>query len=376
MDVIFDNITNDWIIFQAIIANIIIIPFLLQLRINKNSRTIRFSGTILSSGVIFILLLCFCLFATYDGDYFSYYNNFKLLSINPTTVTGMEEIYAYIVKYRIVDDYIYFRLIVWGGGLLLYWLSFCRLKINTPIIWTIFTATTLLNVAYIRAILGMGCLLYGYTFLVKPFRYKILSYIIGLGIIFISYFFHKSMFILIGCSIISLLPFNKWMIVLSVASFPIVCAIAIQVVIASIDTEQAGLNYLQSEVVNGGLGVKIYEYLRAVVVFGCMAILFIKLYKKNLTKIQTHFVVLGYMVLFTYMLFIFIFKSAGMGGQYLCDRIFVMIFTIFPILYYIIYKDSKYPRLVAIGLYVATIALNYRLIYSYYLQGLGLGINA
>ncbi len=357
--------------------NLIVLPFMLQLGVNFKNKTIVYPKVYFSPGIIFFILLIFCLFASYDGDYWSYYSNYKQLKINYEIQVGMEEVFAYIIGYRLVDSYLYFRFVVWGGGLLLYWLSFKRLGINSSLIWLIFTATTLLSIAYIRAFLGMGFALYGYTYLIKPSRYKILSYIFGLSIVGASFFFHKSMFVIILCLLLSLLFSRKWALIASAVCFPVACKVAMLLVIATLtsDTDVDGMNYLEADSVNRGLGIRLSDFMRFLFVTICLGSLIIKAFKNKLTDQIKKCTFCAYYIFYMYCVFYAAFELNGMGGAYLCDRIFVMLFTIFPILFYNFFKGSKRPLLVVLCLWLATLAFNYRLIYSYYLQSLNMGMN-
>lgn len=150
-----------------------------------------------------LLFLFFLLFAFDSGDYYHYYN-----SVTENDYHAMEDVYGAIGS-LVNNNYILFRLIVWGGALLLFMRTAKRLKLDVN--RTVF----LLFVAYIsifdyaRASLAMSIFFLGISYIIKPIKKRVLSFIIGILLIGVSVYFHTSIVVAIIASIIILLPINK-----------------------------------------------------------------------------------------------------------------------------------------------------------------------
>ena len=137
----------------------------------------------------FLFILFFCLFAIYDGDYFSYKDIYGWL------LTGhskhMEDVYAEIAQ--ISPTYTIFRIYIWGTALLVFYLFTKRLKLNSNLCFFFLCSMFLPLFAYGRVSFGFAVAFLGISFLIKPMRNRFVSYIIGLALLFGSMFLHKSM---------------------------------------------------------------------------------------------------------------------------------------------------------------------------------------
>lgn len=150
------------------------------------------------AGIICIFL--FCLFSFWGTDWFHYQEIFLQIKEYSKTSTNIEFIYIYLIK-NICPNYIVFRLIIWGTGLLLIHLTISRLKINAPLTWFFFGTIFIPLYAYARVSLAIAIMIYGAILLCRPFEHhRIISYTLGFFLICISYFFHKSA--LIGISVL------------------------------------------------------------------------------------------------------------------------------------------------------------------------------
>lgn len=157
-----------------------------------------------------LLIITACI----DGDWFSY----REMVYNYDFIVGAynhgEPIYAYIIRF-IHNNYLLFRIIVWGGALGITCLTFYRfgVNINTAVFFLI--AVFLVKFNYSRATLGMASYFLGLSFLLKPGKSNIfIRFIIVVFCFWGGYEFHHSIILLIFVTIVAYLPMEKPYVVL------------------------------------------------------------------------------------------------------------------------------------------------------------------
>ena len=147
-----------------------------------------------------LLILIFCIYPAWGGDYFHYRESF--FSIKQNGYTNMEIPYQYIIK-NIADTYFQFRLMVWGVALLLLYYTQKSLPVPLVLCSVIFCLLFLPRFSYARVSLAMSMTYFGLVVLLN--KKTRINYIIGFAIIGASYFFHKSALFGIAVSVISFL---------------------------------------------------------------------------------------------------------------------------------------------------------------------------
>lgn len=175
------------------------------------------------------LILLYFVFAMNDGDWFHLYNLFQDSSFRAKDVcdvssqsAGLEPVYVYIAK-LVGYNYILFRFIVWGGTALFSYLLGKRLGVNRSLYLFFFIIIALDIFSFQRGSLAMALGFYGFSYLIKPLeKKKLLSFLVGLFLIYVSTYFHKSAFFLIPVFLFSFLRYNKRTIMLMVALLPFV----------------------------------------------------------------------------------------------------------------------------------------------------------
>ena len=148
--------------------------------------------------LLLILVFLFVLTPAYANDFYGY------MILVKTYESGLEnfhleKIYEYIIIF-VKNNYLFFRVIVWGGALLIYIVLVDLYKL-CPIKGLFFLFLLFIPIfAYARATLAMSCYYLGLSiFLLKP---KGIMKYCGLVILLFSYAFHKSMLLMI-----TLVPF-------------------------------------------------------------------------------------------------------------------------------------------------------------------------
>lgn len=143
------------------------------------------------------LSVCFAMvllavIAFHGDDWFHYADSVRQMRIDTMGDTNLEPIYYFIVQF-IHQNYILFRIVVWGIAYILLWNTVKRLKIEISCFNFIFIICFLTTFNYARASLAMAVFFCGYSFLVKPTENKRhISILLGLLLMMSSLFFHKS----------------------------------------------------------------------------------------------------------------------------------------------------------------------------------------
>lgn len=135
---------------------------------------------------IIVTLFVFSLFSFYNTDWFHYQSLYE--PMKKDLFTHVEPVFYFIAQ-NLSFDYISFRMIVWGGGLLIVILSIKKLPLNYGLTLFLFALISLPKYSYSRVSLSMALIFMGMIVYQKAkFLYKILGGLI-LGC---SFFFHKS----------------------------------------------------------------------------------------------------------------------------------------------------------------------------------------
>ena len=165
-----------------------------------------------------LVTIIFCTFAYYVGD-FPHYAVYHKECLNSSTTIHLEPIYFWLIK-NIPHSYLLWRLVVWGGAIIVWVMIYKRIKFPAKYACIIMTLILLYYYSAPRQILGFEILFYSLTFIYYTKKNKFLSYSLAIVGIYISLFFHKSMIMYVLFIIIALIPFNKISFIASVLFFP------------------------------------------------------------------------------------------------------------------------------------------------------------
>lgn len=186
--------------------------------------------------------LVYCLFAFCDGDYFHYKQGF-LDYKEGYELYSLEEIYLKILEFS--PFYLIFRLIVWGMALLLLYFSAKLLGVWNSIFIYCFVSFSLVLFSYARVSLAVAIAVLGLSMILTRKSFNI---IIGLCLCFCSYFFHKSVFIILCFLPFVGIPIGKKQAIFLICSIPILIYIINQFLVDYILTLEIGEK--QQNVVN------------------------------------------------------------------------------------------------------------------------------
>lgn len=181
---------------------------------------------------LFCGLLLFALTSFVGADFFHYYEFMHEYrgQVFGDQELGLEAFYQYLISF-IDGNYFLFRLVVWGGSLLL--ITYATRKYGANLYHTLFLilAGFIITFSYARATLAMAVFSVGAVIISiaseRKIKRRILPTIIGLIIIACSMYFHRSM---LPMFVISLgwvcLPWKKQIAKYSLWLFPIFVAIS------------------------------------------------------------------------------------------------------------------------------------------------------
>lgn len=185
-------------------------------------------------GILLALFLCLIkyLFPMGGSDFYAYKvfvetSGYTDISTIPQYYLHYEKVYYAIINI-VHNDYFLFRLVVWGGALLLYWLTAKRLGLDKSTFAFYLGICIVPLTAVSRVCLAYAIGFWGFSLLVKPITRKgsnTFSFILGAALIIASVLFHRSAILLLVILPLSLINFNKRTIWLLALAFPIIAVV-------------------------------------------------------------------------------------------------------------------------------------------------------
>jgi hypothetical protein len=234
-------------IFVYIVSILVAKP---QITYNNPQRNNVKKGTI----AFFILLMINSVFAFWSADTYHSWEGFIFANqYQSFEILGYEQYYNWVAT-AVGNDYFLWRACIWiPACLFMYWIAKRLDLLNRNFLVAMLLFGSFL--AYTRGMFGHTMLLLGAVLFVDK-KSNTLTKIIGLAIVCVSYYFHKSMYINIIFAVLALFPFGKKTIVASLIAFPFLTTIASSLinVIVSGQTDMA----LGEGV--GGVGDRTYLY--------------------------------------------------------------------------------------------------------------------
>jgi len=324
---------------------------------------------------LWCFILIFSIAAFYDGDFYHY--KFIVQNFNIIFLPHLEKIYIHIILF-VNNNYLLFRLIVWGGALLITSFVFKRLNLGNLYLYIyVFFILYIIRFAYVRAALAYAFYFFGFSFLIKQYSNKCLSYILGLSLIYISSYFHNSAILLVAMTLLLIVPLNKKTLLLTIVLLPSIYTLFDDFFNYLLTQDNLGTNGIVSKKINGyteggEIERSVRQYLmllgETITFYGYFIYILVLYYKNNhedIILVSCFKIVMG--VLFI-AFFLFIL---GTGSQYLFPRIMEMVYIPMVIIICRSYelgllKQVNLKNILYIGFFVSTV----NLLYSTYLTTL------
>lgn len=192
--------------YCAVLFFLIILPYW------KRCTTLPINANNSKAGLFAILITFFAVTACYTGDFFGYK---ALVEIYEAGLQGfhLEPVYQYLIL-LIHNNYVLFRIVVWGGAVLCIVRTAKILNIN--ILLTLYIVFLLFTTqfCYARATLAMAVYFLGLSvFLTGRETKRAYVIILGLALLMCSFLFHNSMIVVIALTLFCFLPITKKTIV-------------------------------------------------------------------------------------------------------------------------------------------------------------------
>lgn len=186
-----------------------------------NTNTISSNNS--SKGFVIFLIGFFIVTHCSEGDFFNMqigvYDYWEMKGHTYDIVK--EEIYSKIALF-VQGNYFLFRIIVWGGAFVLFCLTAKRMRVSVYHAAVLLIITHSLIFSYARCTLAMAIYFFGLSFLCRPFKFKLLSYALGILLIFYSLEFHTSAIFMAIMTFMIFLPINRWSLILILILIPFV----------------------------------------------------------------------------------------------------------------------------------------------------------
>ena len=123
----------------------------------------------------------------------------------------LEDFYLWLIDVC-QKNYLLWRITIWGTALLLILYTSNRLGLDKRYVFFVFFLSYIHIFNYARVSLACAVYYCGLSFIIKPGRSRIISYLIGIAMIWCCQFFHTSAYVLIALTLLVIVPFNRYTI--------------------------------------------------------------------------------------------------------------------------------------------------------------------
>lgn len=318
-----------------------------------------------------LLIIAYCTFGFSDRDFFHYQALYEeIVKHGPE---HMEPVYIWLIDV-LPKNYYVWRFTVWGAATLSTLWTFRRLRLETKTLVCIFTLYFLVVLSIMRGNLGLGLCFLGFTFIVKPIKYqKLWSYILGMGLIISSYFFHKSMFVTLMALAVTPFRLKKWQVIILLLLFPLLVMYVadwLQLFIASagdeggeLDSLAIGARYAEAEASETNIFGMLSKFLQYTPIVGSLSLVtyHVTFRRERLPKYIYVFYIYWFAV--TYVSFLFFFQNTS---NWLFIRFMFMSYIPMIIVLTWFYSNRKATGLMKFFLVMILLYNIYKLCYEFY----------
>lgn len=362
------------IFIQIFIYVLACLPFFSSIKYKKQILYVK--STQNYKKCVICLGLLFCIFATYDGDWYHYYD---IIVSKTSAIENLENIHTWIIDNICGGVYLWWRLLIWGGIFIFYYLALKKINENNLITWSCLVIMTILQISTGRVYLGIAILFYGFCCLLPSNKKtKRSDFVKGICFISLSTLFHKSIFIYLIAAIFAFINFNTKFLLASLLAIPVIIKIffsVLSIYIGDLEGTNSAVRYLEDETLDNGIGLKLYSYPFRFLIYILILLSYLAIQKfKNFTNYLSNKRIWQYCynVLYIYMIVYGALTMNGIGSASISNRVFIGLYIPLPILTSKLIQN-KYKTKFIIPILIVFFAIStYRLIYAYYTQKVGL----
>lgn len=352
---------------------LLVMMFLLM----RKATSYPFKVNYLNRRFTIFLSFVFVLFSFWGADWFHY------LELYPSIKNGdtghMESVYVYIAQ-NLSVNYLTFRFVVWGTGLILIYILFRHLSISCDLLILMFSSIWIIWFSYARVSASMSFAFISLLCLIKPGRSKLISYSLGILFLFLALLFHKTGFFAVICVMLTWLSFKlSPYAFLSFVVLGMIVAIyfsptVLNNLVDSVDSEEGmwgtaiayGAEYMSKTTSQIGLGTKVqYLFERLpyyLLVIQCLMCMRPRVYR-NIPLDVSAFMRLLVIIVFITSLFAF---NMDVNTRTIYDRF--LRFAAIPgaVVMAYFWENKFYPKLTRYTFYIALAGAWYAVLYSMY----------
>lgn len=317
----------------------------------------------------FIVAALFCIFSFTSGDFVNYYYPFRNTVVLHTSA-HFEPPYVWIINH-ITHNYLIWRAVVWGSATLITLLALRRMRLRAIPTYAAFTIFYLTTLYVMRGNLGTALMLYGLAIIFYPRKHiKYIDWVLGVGIIWSSYYFHKSMLLSLALLIPSVYNWSKKSLTISFCCFPLAVGL-MRGILAYLG--ENGLEGTDETISNSSMrysNVEAFQFnafgiLRNIVVYFPTYLILIYAYttdilKKIPKKIQFFF---NYWYLWVYIASVCAFQEVG--GWYYSRFMFMSNLPLVVFMAYV-FQNEHNSKLIKAIIFTGFLSSLYILAYAYY----------
>ena len=238
-----------------IIYNVVIWLVCFWITKNKAKAFLINGGTVAQSQgsiiLIYILFLFQALFIFYGGDDARYEKvvteSANFVGQDYNIAMGLESLYYYIAA-LVGGNYILWKMVVYGGALILTYLTSLNIKSNNFLFLYSFVLFVLANFGSSRNALAIAIFVYGISLIKKNRK---ISVILGIAISALSIFAHNSMILPVILLFVSFFKINKTRFVLLLLAIPLFVTLVNMI---------PDVLFLKTEIMESHLGNKVEVY--------------------------------------------------------------------------------------------------------------------
>ncbi len=331
--------------------------------------------------ITIFLFFVFSLFSFWGADWFGYIEAYQLVVNYGYEHTHMESVYVWIIQ-NLASNYMLFRIIVWGGALVLFYDTVRRLSVNKSLVLFIFGCAYLCWFSYARVSLAMAMAFWGASLLYKPYyKRKNVSSILGVCAIACSFFFHKTAFFAIVVVLLAYIMMHlnrRWLVVVLLLIPALVVAMQSffgdVLPLLSAESDNESMNQIvqsgqrKIDLVRGasGPGALIRAFFERtpyyILAYTCYKIHVSDIYMKIPKDIQ-FFTKVMFLIVFIASLFLF---DYGMDTSIFYSRFMRFSFIPASIVAAYFYGNRIYQKQIKIAIYMAIFGAFYAMIYIFY----------
>lgn len=318
------------------------------------------------------LMILYCTFGYADNDFYHYewlFRQIDSVGLNK----HFEPIYFWVKTY-IANGYLAWRFVVWGSATTIILATIRRLELDIKVANCFLALMYVITLSVMRGNLGIAIMFFGFSFIVKPTIHKSSSYLFGVVLIGVSYFFHRSMLAAMAMLLITPLRLRKSFIIASLIIFPflvqVVNELLMYIIAGNLQTfgeeMQIGskmTSYAKADMSVTNFNGMIARFIYYIPIVTALAYMTKKVVFENIELPRYIYVFYVYWYVMVYVAFLFYFQEASV---WLFTRFMMMAYLPMVIVLSYNYLNEEQTMTKRLIMVLALLACMFKLSYTFY----------